>query len=85
LLDGDYGVFFHVDSCLGQRDDTFVLSGNHFGEGSGGIAGSAPVVAAVHADDAMPTALRASVDASLALNNYHGVSPDAGVDVVFEA
>ncbi len=76
FLDGDYGILIEEESGLGQPGDAVVVSGNHFGEDWGGIAGRAPAVAAIHADGPFPRWLEFSMSASLDLNSYH-LAPSA--------
>jgi hypothetical protein len=83
FMDGFYGVFVHGGE-LGQQGDAVLLSGNHFGENSGGTKGGAPRIAAVHADAPLPAWLEFSLGLSLELNNYHITPPALGVDVMFE-
>jgi hypothetical protein len=84
FVEGDYGIFIHADGNLGTQGDSVLLSGNHFGEDSYGMAGSAPAVAGVHADGPLPAWLELSLGMSLDLNTCHPGPSGVGMDIVFQ-
>ncbi len=84
FVEGDYGIFIHADGNLGTQGDSVLLSGNHFGEDSCGMACSAPAVAGVHADGPLPAWLELSLGMSLDLNTCHPGPCGVGMDIVFQ-